>query len=557
MTSLAFILPYPWGLYDNSSRKPLNLYENSTSANWPFLLATTGEVSVRLKNRRVPPQAEGLPFKWSDYMMRFYSIPAVTQHERQNLSVLLDDGKNNQSIFPVEISHSVARPKDRSNGNEIEDDLEAGKLTGLLKTMFQRIHDIIETAGGEDLGKNSVRLSWEEVAHKILTDTEDSDEPQMDLIVKHAKELHKTVSNTAERPRRVLNRVRRMMSVTKIQELDSACLTDYIRRPGITPAQKAGPRQELLGIDRQEIYDTVENRVLKDFLKRSYSASRMYLRAFRKYGSSNRFITVQQYGMACRRLGRDHSFDKVSALAVKPTANYVLLFDPSYHKIWLAYEELLKLETKEDDAWRWQARLWTDIGLVIMHSTLVHLAKERGSIPAISPLYLKREQSRGRWTDDDNPQSAFFLLDISGKRIVAAPLDTRTHQDHPKITPWQLSLGVSMVIHLEEVGSRSKAYILVWTIHSTGSSQPAIDEVVSSAQDSLKKCRDHVQTYKNENIEVRGIVLQSNRDLDTVTEVADCGIVSGICFAPVNSKTPETLGLIGKRIERYISELFK
>ena len=556
MTSLAFILPYPWGLYDNSSRKPLKPDGNVTSANWPFLLATTREVSVRLKNRRVPPQSEGPPFKWSDYTMRFYSIPAVTQHERQNLSVLIDDEQNNQSIYPVEIIDSVARPKDRSNGNEIEDDLEAGKLTGLLKTMFQRIHDIIDAAGREDLGKTVVRLSWEDVAEKILSDAEDSDEPQMDLIVKHARELHKTVLNTAERPRRVLNRVRRMMSVTKIQELDSACLTDYIRRPGMTPAQKAGPRQELLGIDRQEIYDTVENRVLKDFLKRSYSASRMYLRAFSKYGSSNRFITVQQYGMACRRLGRDHSFDKISALAVKPTANYVLLFDPSYHKIWIAYEELLKLEAKEDDAWRWQARLWTDIGLVIIHSTLFHLAKEGGSIPAVSPLYLKREQSRGRWTDD-NPQSAFFLLDITGKRIVAAPLDTRTHQYHIKIQPWQLSLGASMVIHLEEVGSRRKAYILVWTIHSTGLSQPDIDEVVLSAEDSLNKCRDHVQTYKNENIEVRGIVLQSNRDLDSATEVVDCGIVSGICFAPVNSKTPETLGLIGKRIERYISEFFK
>ena len=197
-----------------------------------------------------------------------------------------------------------------------------------MKTMFQKIYDIMASATEQDAGKNVLRLSWKDVADRMLTDSEDSDEPHMDLIVKHARELHKTVLTTAERPRRILNRVRRKMSVTKIQELDSACLTDYIRRPGISPAQKAGPRQELLGIDRQEIYDTVENRVLKDFLKRSYSASKMYLRAFSKYKSSNRYITVQQYGMACRRLVRDHSFEKVSALAVKPTANYVLLFDP-------------------------------------------------------------------------------------------------------------------------------------------------------------------------------------------------------------------------------------
>lgn len=556
MMSLAFILSFPWGLYDNRTRTPLNRDRNITSANWPFLLATTSEVSVRLTNRRVAPQVEGLPFKWSDHTMKFYSIPAVTQHERQNLSVVLDYEKNVQSLYPLEISDSVVRPKERSNGNEIVEDIEAGKLTALLKTMFQRINDIIDSASEEDSGKNVLRLSWEEVAYKILTDTEDSDEPQMDLIVKHSRELHRTVLNTAERPRRVLNRVRRMMSVTKIQELDSACLTDYIRRPGITPAQKAGPRQELLGIDRQEIYDTVENRVLKDFLSRSYSASKMYLRAFSKYRSSNRYMTVQQYGMACRRLVRDHAFEKVSALAVRPTANYVLLFDPSYHQIWVAYEELLRLESKEDDAWRWQARLWTDIGMVIVHTSLFKMANESGGIPAISPLYMRREQSRGRWTGD-NPQSAFFLLDIGGKRIIAAPLDTRTYQKHPKIMAWQLSLGASMVIHLEEVGSGRQASILVWTIHSTGSTQPDIDEVVTSAEFSLKKCLDHTKTYQDVNLEVRGIILQSNRDLDAVPQLADIGVVSGICFAPSNSKTPVTLEMIGERIERYILELFK
>ena len=130
--SLAFILSYPWGLYDNSVRKPLDSYGNCTSANLPFFLAATSDVRVRLTNRRVSPQAEGLPFKWSDYTMRFYSLPAVTLYERQNLSVLLDDEKNNQSIYPVEIRDSVARPKDRSNGNENEVDLQAGMLTGLL-----------------------------------------------------------------------------------------------------------------------------------------------------------------------------------------------------------------------------------------------------------------------------------------------------------------------------------------------------------------------------------------------------------------------------------------
>lgn len=555
MMPLAFILHYPWGLFDKSARTPLNGASNFASANWPFLLATTSDFFVRLGNRRVPPQPEGVSFKWSDYFMRLHSLPAVTQNERRNFVVSIDRHEQIYSHFPIDIRNSIARPKER-NGDEDWESAEAGKLIVLLKTMFHIVNDIIDAADDELAGKKILRLSWEKVAKQILHLTDESDEPQMDLIVKHAQDLHKTVSITADRPRRVLNRVRRMMPVTKIQELDSACLTDYIRRPGITPAQKAGARQELLGIDRQELFDTVENRVLKDFLKRSQAASQNYLRAFGKFKSSNRLLTVKHYGLACRRLFREAYFEKVSAISSKPTPNYVLLFDPSYHKIWKAYEELLKLETKEDDAWRWQSRLWSDINRVFLHTSLLQLPKRCDEIPAISPLYVNREQLRGRWTKA-NAQSAFILLNGLKRQVVAAPIDVRTESYHPKVMPWQRSLGPTMVIHFEEVGSKKSASILVWTIHSTGTHPPDIGQAVTSAEHCLKMCCNYEQTHHDLSPSVRGIVLQSSREIDAPPQIADLEIVTGISFSPLSSFLSTAIALIGERIERFVSELFK
>lgn len=556
MTSLAFILRYPWGLYDNSNRSPLLVEGNHASANWPFLLATTSDASVRLGNRRVPPQPESFPFEWGKHTLRFYSIPAVTKNERKNLSILLADSRNNLATYPIQISDSVARPKDSSNGASQHEDSDSGNLTALIKTMFHRMDDIIKSAMEEDSGKKILRLSWEKVADRVLEDTEEFNEPFMDLIVRHANDLHKTVLSTAERPRRVLNRVRRMMSVTKIQELDSACLTDYVRRPGVTPAQKAGPRQELLGIDRTETYDTVENRVLKDFLKRSHSASQTYLRAFSKFRSSSRYTMVQQYGLACRRLFRESVFENVSGLDTRPNANYVLLFDPSYHKIWIAYQELLAQDQQEDDAWRWQARLWSDICVVMLHASLLWLAPPSTGVASISPLYIRLEQSRGRWTEE-TPQSAFFVFEVNGRRVVAAPLDTRTREKHPQIMDWQISLGVSTTIYLEEIGTGRKAYILVWALHSTGKSQPDLDEAILSAEDCLSVCRDHVRTYHDMDINVRGLVLQSSREIDARPCSEKLGLVSGVCFAPSNNRTPQAIEIMGSMIRDFIGELFR
>ncbi|MEI9477571.1 MAG: DUF2357 domain-containing protein [Deltaproteobacteria bacterium] len=487
--------------------------------------------------------------------MRLYSVPAVTHLERQNMTVHLTDSNRFESDYPVEIKDSIARPKEDTNGDTPYGDSESARLTELLKAMFARIQDIIEAALEDEIGKITLRLSWERVAKRMLDDRGDTAEPFMDLIVKHANELHRTVTSTAEHPRRILKRVRLLMSVSRIQEMDPACLTDYVRRPGITPAEKAGPRQVLMGIDREETYDTVENRVLKDFLKRSSLTARIYLRAFSRYRTSGRWRRVQHYETACRRLWRDPVIQTVKPLTHRPTPNYVLLFNPAYHKIWLAYQELLRHEDREDDAWRWQHRLWADIGRIIVHSALFCTSPSEDGRPGMSPLFFRQEQSRGRWTEEI-PQSALFLLNGGKSRVVAAPIDIRTAQPHPKTNDWQRSLGPTMLIHLEECGAGRQASILVWTLHSTGLTQPPLTDAVESAHESLKSCIADVKRYMAEDQSAQGLILQSNRNLTETPESVTVGAVSGVAFAPSNANISQTLRIVGHFLKRSVMELF-
>src|SRR6266699_4433910 len=106
-----------------------------------------------------------------------------------------------------------------------------------------------------------VRRSWE--AARSVWFRADFNEPRMALIVQLSREqtLHRSLDAISRHPRRILQRERHETPVSRIQELDSACIRDFARRPGISPIEKAGPRQRLLAIRRREHYTTLENQV--------------------------------------------------------------------------------------------------------------------------------------------------------------------------------------------------------------------------------------------------------------------------------------------------------
>jgi hypothetical protein len=78
-------------------------------------------------------------------------------------------------------------------------------------------------------------------------------------------QLRRKLEAIASNLRHQLRRQAELMPVGRIQEMDAYCLRDYIRRPGRNAAEKAGAKQELMGIQRYQDFNTPENKFLVYF----------------------------------------------------------------------------------------------------------------------------------------------------------------------------------------------------------------------------------------------------------------------------------------------------
>lgn len=193
----------------------------------------------------------------------------------------------------------------------------------------------------------------------------DTGEPRLSLIVSLARELPPILEVLCEHPRHVLGRVRTMQPLDRVQELDGMCLRWLARQPGRRVIEKAGVSQRVLGIARVEVVDTLENRVLRDLMRRAMLACRRYQA---EYGhiDHERVRLVREFRHQLRRLLHHSAVAGVRALPGVPRPNYVLQQDSRYRIIWAAYLRLVRQETMLDDAWRWRQRIWVeDCGLAI------------------------------------------------------------------------------------------------------------------------------------------------------------------------------------------------
>ena len=90
-------------------------------------------------------------------------------------------------------------------------------------------------------------ISWEQVR-----DTWSKSGPPEQIITRIAKKYFNDVNMLLGNMRKVLNRVRQKVALGRVQQVDSHCLRWLTRQPGLTPAEKGGARQEILGVVRVE-----------------------------------------------------------------------------------------------------------------------------------------------------------------------------------------------------------------------------------------------------------------------------------------------------------------
>lgn len=236
------------------------------------------------------------------------------------------------------------------------------------------------------------------------------------LIVEIARNIPGAVASIIAGPRMVLRREHTEVPLDKIQEMDVFSLVDLARRPGRTVAMKAGPKQRLTALTRRETADTVENRVVMDFILRSARSARQYVdemcaRCPRKEACllhdpvvekdcpSERVKLVAAYSRHCAAWIRSGAFAEVTRLKEPRTRpNYVLQQNIRYVKVWKYYLKLLRLEDVEEDVWRWRRAAWSDMAKMLFLMVWEERLKPRAKLQTSRRPFMIRSANRnGHW----------------------------------------------------------------------------------------------------------------------------------------------------------------
>lgn len=194
-------------------------------------------------------------------------------------------------------------------------------------------------------------LTWTEIKRVL-----DCGGPPEQPITRIAKANFADVDELIRNLRKVLSRVREKVNIGRVQQVDAQCLRWLTRQPGRNAIEKAGSKQEILGVVRVENYNTLENRVLKDFMQRCFDLASMYIRVNENKHNGrwkghetlkmvSRFRNLCSAGLSLEVMGA------VRSLAEMPQPNYVLQQDRLYCKIWKAYCVLLRQEDVAEKLW--------------------------------------------------------------------------------------------------------------------------------------------------------------------------------------------------------------
>ena len=74
---------------------------------------------------------------------------------------------------------------------------------------------------------------------------------------------------------------------------------------GESMAERAGDRQRVLAVVREESLDTLENRVLRAYCELAWHVAREYRERYAHLQKSRRVTQVEAFGRQCRRLAHE------------------------------------------------------------------------------------------------------------------------------------------------------------------------------------------------------------------------------------------------------------
>lgn len=525
------LLHVPWGLIGLSKTRlelPDPGAQADTSASIAPLLFCDNDQEVFLNGR-------------ADTLEGFANV-RTRLHERQRLWDLPIPLQANEaqslrhgtwrSQLDFRWDHGVNRPTHRGeDGGGIA---EAGDpVYRFVMAVMGRMQDF-EAALSD--GKDP----WEFVLERWL-DPQVARYPTMDIVVRHAQQHRARWADIAEHPRRVLNRRRELVPLSRVQELDVQCMHWLSRQPGETLAEWAGGRQRILALARFENRNTLENRVFRDLLERTVGSAREYLalNAYRAKGTASRRTTryalVQQYQRESRRLSLELALQGVDRASELVQPNYVLLHDNRYSHVWTAWQEIIHRERVMDDLWRWQRRSWVEFCKSALVMAL--MAQSKTHCVAASPVFVRAEHRRGEWLLHDDPLA---VIAHEQNNWVVEVLSGNSDDVPGKMK----ELGASVWLRFSDYAGGKYTYLPVWTVHSLRT-DVLLANLVESANEAYRILRDKAML-------AGGLVLHSTLDPNAPMTMQTAEYVTGFTFGPWDKQLLDALGQIGDELSALI-----
>ena len=325
-----------------------------------------------------------------------------------------------QTRLRIDFSKLPERPRGQADPAS-EEHQRGHALMERVNAVWARIREVEETLADP-------ASIWSRLAQIWLNG--DAARPEMDVIVRHALALPPVLDHLERGLRRILRRTARMMPLARVQEMDRKAMLWLARQPGETLAERAGDRQRVQAVAREENFDTLENRVLLSYSRLGGEVAREYEERNRRSAYSPRVRLVRGFGLRCRAMERELLSRGVRIADLDVTPNFVLQNNWHYHQVWTAWLELLKRHREVDMLWQWQARSWEEFCALAI---IVAVQTIPGAQPvAVSPIAFRDEQERGCWIRHRNPIAVFHLpeqqriLEISFRQFVKAEAGVRT-----------------------------------------------------------------------------------------------------------------------------------
>lgn len=212
-------------------------------------------------------------------------------------------------------------------------------------------------------------------------------------------ELQRKLEAIAPKLRHQLRRQAELMPVGRIQEMDGACLRNYIRRPGRTAAEKAGSKQELMGIQRYQDYNTAENKFLVYFADKILHLECV---SYERSGATQYQGQVRRFRHLIDNFKQHPAVQSIQASFYHFTQpNYVLQQNPIYSSFYRANQDYIRKKSEKEQVWSFRNQLLADTIYICLLAALTQF--QGVGVNPLSEVVCRTSPDKGRYLKASEP----------------------------------------------------------------------------------------------------------------------------------------------------------